>query len=133
MKITTDQTKLIRFLESELNGFKLKFLFKDKQLLNEGKFDEFAQVLLKRSKKSYGIMFVAALFFLLIGALYISNMLIPGSPLWIGASYLFLGVSFMVISTKEYYKIRGSMTLLLKLLEADEETESEMNLDLETA
>ncbi|PKD42534.1 hypothetical protein [Rhodohalobacter barkolensis] len=127
-----DKTKLVRFIESELDGFKLKFLFKDKKLLNEGKFEEFARAILKRSKKSFSVMFAVALCFVSIGVLYQSNLLVPGSPLWIGLSYIFLGVSFLVISTKEYYQVRGSMTLLLYLLEADEEHEPQITSELET-
>ena len=128
-----DKAKLVDYFESELNGFSSNFLFKDKQLLNEEKFIEFAQVLLKRSKRSFSIMFVVALIFVVIGVLYLSNLLIPGSPMWIGASYMFLGISFTVISTREYYQVRGSMTMLLKLLEADEEPETDFTPELETA
>jgi len=127
-----DKAKLVDYFESELNGFSSNFLFKDKQLLNEEKFIEFAQVLLKRSKRSFSIMFVVALIFVVIGVLYLSNLLIPGSPIWIGLSYMFLGISFMVISTREYYQVRGSMTMLLKLLEADEEPETDFTPELET-
>ncbi|MDZ7754841.1 hypothetical protein [Rhodohalobacter sp.] len=125
-----DKAKLVRFFESELNGFSSNFLYKDKQLLNEDKFNDFAQVLLKRSKKSFGIMFAVALCFVLIGVLYLSNLVVPGSPMWIGLSYMFLGISFMVISTREYYQIRGSMTLLLNLLEADENEQLSPNIKL---
>ena len=128
-----DKAKLVDYFESELNGFSSNFLFKDKQLLNEEKFIEFAQVLLKRSKRSFSIMFVVALIFVVIGVLYLSNLLIPGSPIWIGLSYMFLGISFMVISTREYYQVRGSMTMLLKLLEVDEEPETDFTPELETA
>jgi len=127
-----DKAKLVDYFESELNGYSSNFLFKDKQLLNEEKFIEFAQVLLKRSKRSFSIMFVVALIFVVIGVLYLSNLLIPGSPMWIGASYMFLGISFTVISTREYYQVRGSMTMLLKLLEADEEPETDFTPELET-
>ena len=127
-----DKAKLVDYFESELNGFSSNFLFKDKQLLNEEKFIEFAQDLLKRSKRSFSIMFVVALIFVVIGVLYLSNLLIPGSPMWIGASYMFLGISFTVISTREYYQVRGSMTMLLKLLEADEEPETDFTPELET-
>jgi len=127
-----DKAKLVDYFESELNGFSSSFLFKDKQLLNKEKYVEFAQLHLKRSKKSFGIMFAVAVIFTLIGVLYLSNLLIPGSPTWIGSSYMFLGISFMVISTKEYYQTRGSMTMLLKLLEVDEEPEIDFNPDLET-
>jgi len=131
-KLMIDKAKLVDYFESELNGFSSNFLFKDKQLLNEERYNEFAQVLLKRSKKSFGIMFAVALIFVLIGILYLSNLLIPGSPIWIGLSYMFLGISFMVISTKEYYQTRGSMTMLLKLLEVDEEPEIDFIHELET-
>jgi|GEM_PF-808113 len=132
-KLMIDKAKLVDYFESELNGFSSNFLFKDKQLLNEERYNEFAQVLLKRSKKSFGIMFAVALIFVLIGILYLSNLLIPGSPMWIGLSYMFLGISFMVISTREYYQVRGSMTMLLKLLEADEEPAPKSTPELETA
>lgn len=127
-----NKSKLVSFLESELDGFKSNFLYKDKQLLNEEKFTEFAQVLLKRSKKSFGLMFAAALCFLLIGVFYLTNLLIPGSPIWIGLSYMLLGITFMVVSTREYYKIKGSMTLLLKILETDEEPNLQITSELET-
>jgi hypothetical protein len=127
-----DKTKLVRFIESELDGFKLKVLFKHKQLLNEEKFEEFAKVILKRNKKSFGYLLGFSFCFIAIGVLYISDQLIPGSPLWIGLSYLFIGVLFMVTSTKEYYQVRGSMTLLMYLLEADEEHEPQITSELET-
>jgi hypothetical protein len=128
----SDKEKLRHFFESELNGFSSNFLFRDKQLLNEEKFSEFARELLKRSKKSYRVMIASAVCFVIIGILYQSNLIVPGSPMWIGVAYLSLGMFWIAISTRDYYRVRGSMTLLL-ILQDTESQEPKVKTKSETA
>lgn len=116
MMARINQSNIFNFFEEEFSGFGAGLLFKDKRLLKEEKYAEFAGKVLKRSKKSFGFVAVASICFVMIGVLYLTNQLIPGSPAWIGLSYLFSGILFLLTSAREYYKIRGAATLLLSLL-----------------
>lgn len=116
MMARINQSNIYNFFVAEFSGFGGGLLFKDKRLLKEEKYAEFAGKVLKRSKRSFGFVCVASLCFVMIGVLYLTNQLIPGSPAWIGLSYLFSGILFLLASAREYYKIRGATTLLLTLL-----------------
>jgi len=87
-------------------------LYSDKQLLKEGRFEEFATNLLNRSKKSYYLTLTIGLILSLVGIFHI----LSPADVWIRVAYIGGPLAVLNFATKEYYKIRGSMTLLLKML-----------------
>jgi uncharacterized ion transporter superfamily protein YfcC len=90
--------------------------YRDKKLLGEEKYAEFVGAILKRSKKSYMVMVLLCLIYMLLGILNIAAPALEWSFPAYGLIWIFLGTVILLITTKEYYKIRGSMLLLQKLV-----------------
>jgi len=109
---------ILQYFEEELENMNRLtiLLYRDKKLLNEGKYGTFAKELLGRSKKAYIGSVLMVSMFSIIGIMYFFDSLLGPVNIYIGMLYLagaFLGLHF---ATKEYYKIRASMTLLMILL-----------------
>ena len=99
-----DKSTLIYFFENALNSFISNFLFRDKHLLHEGKFKEFAQITIKRIQQSFGFLIFTALCFVFIGVFYLLKMLIPESSPWVGLAYIFNGVTIFFYFNKRVFQ-----------------------------
>lgn len=118
--------------EIENHGKLIYLLYRDKKLLNEERYDEFALELLERSKKAYWGSLAFAVLFFVLGCFYLLISPISGSiELYAGLSYVVVSFISITISTKEYFSIKGSMTMLLKLLESDEINQPASSPELE--
>lgn len=107
------------FEENLVNDFDFFLLYKDKQLLKENKYREFAQEQLKKTNKIlFSIM--AAVF---LGLYYgITSLISYGAnaelvSLVTGLFALSVMTLSVFLATKEYYSIKSSMKLFLKLLD----------------
>ena len=131
--ITKEKIKEYFEQEIENNGQLIYLLYRDKKLLKEERFNDFAKELLERSKKAYRGSLALAISFLVIGVVYLLD---PSDTIsyeqFAGFSYISASLIFMTISTKEYYSIKGSMTMLLMLLEPDEINQPASAPELET-
>jgi hypothetical protein len=105
------------YFEEELENFgRLTILlYRDKKLLKDGDYVTFAEELLSRSKKAYFATILMVTMFCMFGVLYISGSVFDLNSVYIGVLYLVGGFAGLHFATKEYYKIAGSMKLLLKL------------------
>lgn len=108
-----------KYVHQEIEGqsrLVIWLYYRDKKFLGDGKYAEFVGAVLKRSKKSYMVMVLLCLIYMMLGIL---NIAAPASE-WsfpaYGLMWIFLGTVILLISTKEYYKIRGSMLLLQKMV-----------------
>lgn len=118
----TSETLSSFFEENFKNQIIPFLLYKDNQLLKEGKHKEFAKEQLKKTNK-----IIFSISFLIVYGLYwgVTQLIEYGnSGEWymlaggVGAVlFTFLGI---FTSTKEYYTIKSSMTLFLKLVEDEE-------------
>jgi hypothetical protein len=122
--------KIKEYFEQEIEnqGKLMELLYRDKKLLNEERFGEFATELLQRAKKAYWGSMAMVLMFFLLGSMYLINLYLVDTSsfgpfdVYLGYGYILISFAGVIFPTKEYYGIRGSMTMLLKLLEADKET-----------
>jgi len=126
--------KIKEYFEQEIENHRtlVYLLYRDKKLLNEERFEEFATELLIRAKKGYWGSLASVLMFSIFGAIHFFNSSPFGQyDLHIGFLSMMFALAVVILSTKEYYSIKGSMTMLLKLLEADEKIQ--LTPELETA
>jgi hypothetical protein len=130
--------KIKEYFEQEIEnqGKLMELLYRDKKLLNEERFGEFATELLQRAKKAYWGSMAMVLMFFLLGSMYLINLYLVDTSsfgpfdVYLGYGYILISFAGVILPTKEYYGIRGSMTMLLKLLEADKETVHENTPEL---
>lgn len=106
-----------QYFEQELENFgRLTILlYRDMKLLKDGDMVTFAEELINRSKKTYIATILMTIAFFIIGIVQLFDSIFDSGSIYIGMLYLtggFLGLHF---ATKEYYKIYGSMKLLIKL------------------
>ncbi|MCH2449387.1 MAG: hypothetical protein MK198_04505 [Gracilimonas sp.] len=110
------------FFEEQLGETSQYFLYKDKKLLNEGRYVEFAEEQLAKAKK----IFLSVSFPLLICSWYGTISLIEygADPNWfdltigLGFWVALAGVAFY--APKEYYTIKSSMNLFIKMMKEKE-------------
>jgi len=118
--------KIKEHFEQEIENHRtlVYLLYRDKKLLKEERFKEFAKELLARSEKGYWGSLGFAVMFFLLGSAYLFNTSSFGPyDLYLGFSYILFSLAVTFFSTKEYYGIKGSMTMLLKLIVEDEISE----------
>ncbi len=110
------------FNENIHNQASFFLLYKDKQLLKEKKYEEFAREQLKKTRN----VFLTLSFLLLYGLYYGATSLIEYGAsgdtlaLVLGLLVLCFMVAMIFASTKEYYSVKSSMDLFLKLLDENE-------------
>lgn len=115
------------FLEEQFQNTSQFFLYKDKQLLKNEKYREYAREQIQKANK----IFWSVAFGVLMCAWYGITSLIKygANPNWfdllIGLGGLITVVLGLFYSAKEYYTIKSSMSLLLKLLEKSDPAEIE--------
>lgn len=120
--MATSETLSSFFEENFKNQITPFLLYKDNQLLKEGKHREFAEEQLKKTNK---ILFSIA-FIIFYGLFWGVTQLIEygesGDISTLIVGLVALAVTFFGIfrSTKEYYTIKSSMTLFLKLVDDKE-------------
>lgn len=113
-------TKLLieSFFDEHLKGASQYFLYKDKKLLNEGRYVEFAEEQLNKAKK----IFLSISFSLLLCSWYgiISLIEFGAEPNWLklgfGLFCWFALLAIVFIAAKEYYTIKSSMSLFIKMI-----------------
>jgi len=137
--ITKEKIKEYFEQEIENQGKLMELLYRDKKLLKEERFGEFATELLQRAKKAYWGSMAMVLMFFLLGSMHLINVYLVNTSsfgpfdVYLGYAYILFSFAGAIFPTKEYYGIRGSMTMLLKILDADEEPETDFTPELETA
>lgn len=113
------------FFEDHLGDTSKYFLYKDKQLLNEGRYIEFAEEQISKARNiAVGISGM-----LLIFSWYgiISLIEYGADPHWLGLTFglvcwlALLGIVFY--ASKEYYTIKSSMNLFIKMIGKSQDTE----------
>lgn len=117
-----------QFFDDQFSDTTRFFLYKDKQFLKNGDYAGFARHRLKEARMAF---FGGVCFFLLLmvtgGMYYLQYAAGTGSDamqLTISILSFLFGIGTLFYSTKEYYSIKSSMSLLLKLLE-EEKTEQD--------
>jgi hypothetical protein len=115
----TTQETIEEFFEEQFQNTSQYFLYKDKQLLKNGQFKEYAQEQIKKAKKIFWSIAWAVFF----GSWYgITSFIEYGTePNWLDLS-LGIGIWVALIvallyHAKEYYTIKSSMELFIKLLD----------------
>lgn len=117
---------LIDFFTNEVKSSSEFFFYKDKQLLKQGKYAEYAKEQMKKAN-NIALSVSAAVFYAIY---YVTTSFIE-----YGANgeieYLIMGLVALVFSmltvfwaAKEYYTIKSSMTLFLKLFEDNEDQDA---------
>lgn len=130
--ITKEKIKEYFEQEIENHGKLIYLLYRDKKLLKEERFEEFAKELLVRGKKGYWGSLAMVLLFFMIGSLYLlSSSFQDPFHEYLGFLYVTGSLIAAIFATKEYYSIKGSMKMLLKFLEA--EGEVQLTPEFETA
>lgn len=115
------------FFEEQFQNTSHFFLYRDKQLLKNGKYREYAREQIQKANK----IFWSVAFGVAMSAWYgITSLIEYGAdPNWfdllLGLGGLLTVVLALFYSAKEYYTIKSSMSLLLKLLENSEPGEIE--------
>lgn len=124
IEIKQDSKTIIeQFFDDQFSHTTRFFLYKDKQLLKNGDYAGFAKHRLKEARTAFlgGACFF--LLFMVTGSSYFLQYTAgTGSDalqLTVSALNFFVGIGILFYSTKEYYTIKSSMTLLLKLLEEE--------------
>ena len=113
------------FFEEQLGDTSQYFLYKDKQLLNEGRYIEFAEEQLNKAKN----IFLSVSFSLFLCSWYgIISLIEYGSgPNWfdltIGLGCWFGLAGIVFYASKEYYTIKSSMNLFIKMMKEDQKEE----------
>ncbi|HKK25193.1 MAG TPA: hypothetical protein VJ941_06165 [Gracilimonas sp.] len=119
--------KLIKdFFEEQFNDTSQFFLYKDKQLLNEGKYREYAEEQIGKANKAFWSVSSTLLVALWYGTTGFINY--GNEPSWFN---LALGVFCWIsalgaiwYASKEYYTIKSSMSLFIKLLDENDDNSS---------
>jgi len=124
MKSEPDSKSIIvQFFDEQFSDTSRFFLYKDKQLLKNGEYATFVRHRLQEVRRAFfgGVCFF--LLFMLTGiSYYFQYSAGTGSgvlQLTISVLNFIAGIGILFLSTKEYYSIKSSMTLLLKLLEEE--------------
>ena len=116
--------KLIEeFFEEQFQNTSQFFLYKDKQLLKENKYREFAKEQINKANKIFWSVSFSLLMAVWYGTISLINY---GSDptylnLGLGISCWFVFSAVLLFASKEYYTIKSSMTLLIKLLDEERE------------
>ena len=120
---------LIDFFTNDVNSSYEFFFYKDKQLLKEGKYAEYAREQMKKGNWVLGSFSIAVCYAMFYGV----TMLIDYGrdpdiySLIFGVGVILFSFIAVFISTREYYTIKSSMTLFLKLVEDDESQETSVS------
>lgn len=110
------------FFENQFRNTSSFFLYKDKQLLKEGKYREYAEEQLNKANK----IFMSMAFGIVICSYYgVMSLIAYGADpnlfdLLIGLGSLTGLVLILFYSVREYYTIKSSMTMLIRLLDNKE-------------
>jgi len=125
--VILSKEEIVRFFEEEIGSRQNFFLYKDNSLLKEGDFAGFAKHRLKEVQKSAYIYALSFAFFLLGSVGYLLQYLAGTgwAVIQLGASLFFglFALAVLIYSVKEYYSVKVSMNLLLKILGEEKTTE----------
>lgn len=110
------------FFEERFNDTTPFFLYKDKQLLKNGEFKEYAKEQISKAKKIFWI--IAWVVFICSWYGITSLIKYGAEPNWfdlmIGLISWIALIGFMVYWAKEYYTIKSSMEMFVKLIDRTE-------------
>lgn len=112
------------FFKENLLDTSQYFLYKDKKLLSEGRYVEFAEEQLGKARNIALAMSGMLLMFSWYG---IINLIEYGTePHWVNLSFgLFCWFALMAVvfvASREYYTIKSSMNLFIKMMKKDQDT-----------
>ncbi|NBC25576.1 MAG: hypothetical protein GVY08_01840 [Bacteroidetes bacterium] len=130
------KTIIEQFFDEQFSDTSRFFLYKDKQLLKNGEYATFARHRLQEVRRAFfgGVCFF--LLFMLTGiSYYFQYSAGAGSEVFqltVSVLNFIAGIGILFFSTKEYYSIKSSMTLLLILLEEEKSVEGDSIGILET-
>lgn len=113
------------FFKEEVSENAPYFFYKDKQLLKEGRYIEFAEEQIQKAKS---VALSIAGFLLMASWFGITNLIEYGTePHWwnlfFGLFLWFAALGVVLLASKEYYSVKSSMNLLMKMLKEEEKTE----------
>ena len=120
------------FKENIYNQAGFFLLYKDKQLLKQQKYEEFAKEQIKKTRN----VFLSISFALIYGMYYgVTSLIEYGESkellmLIFGLLILCFMASMIFASTKEYYSVKSSMSLFLKLLEEEKSARENLSTEL---
>src|SRR5699024_3542611 len=112
------------FFEEQFQNTSPFFLYKDKQLLKDGKYHKYAKEQINKASK----ICLLSCFSILLLSYYVTIWLIEygAGPNWFDLILGLFGLAVLIVvsiyAAKEYYTIKSSMVLLLKLLDDTETT-----------
>jgi len=123
------KTVIERHFDDQFKDTTMFFLYKDKQFLKRGDYAGFARHRLKVVRKAFigGVCFFL-LFMFAGGSYFLQYTAGTGSAavqLTVSALNFILGIGTLFYSTKEYYTIKSSMSLLLKLIKQEKKKQDE--------
>lgn len=131
------KTIIEQFFDDQFSDTTRFLLYKDKQFLKNGDYAGFARHRLKEARMAFtgGICFF--LLFMVTGVSYFLQYSAgTGSAtiqLTISVLTFVFGIAALFYSTKEYYCVKSSMSLLLKLIEGERTEQDENFKILETS
>lgn len=111
-----------QFFEEQFNDTSQFFLYKDKKLLNEGKYREYAEEQISKANKAFWSIGFTMFFALWYGTTSFINY--GNDPSWlslgIGLFFWFGAMGAIWYASKEYYTIKSSMNMLIRLIDDNE-------------
>ncbi|MEX0661194.1 MAG: hypothetical protein WEA58_10145 [Balneolaceae bacterium] len=124
----TTQEIIEEFFDERFNDTSQFFLYKDKQLLKNGQYKEYAKEQISKAKKIFWTIAWVVFFCSWYGI--ISFIKYGAEPNWfdltVGLTAWIALVVFLIFWAKEYYTIKSSMEMFVKLIDR-KETESARN------
>jgi hypothetical protein len=120
------------FFDEQFRNTSGFFLYKDKQLLKESKFKEYAEAQIKKADRVFWSIFYLLFVFSWYG---VAEFVEYGAdPAWyhlaIGLGSWAILIILGFLAAKEYYVVKSSMTLLLKILRFNEKDQT-IDVDLD--
>lgn len=115
----TNKEVIEEFFEEQFNNTSPFFLYKDKQLLKQGNFHQYAEEQITKANK----IFVGVSFSIVLCVWYSISFLIEygADPNWfdltIGLTAMAALLVILFYACKEYYTVKSSMTMLIKILD----------------
>lgn len=131
------KTIIEQFFDDQFKDTTRFFLYKDKQFLKNGDYGGFARHRLKEARIAFTGGVCCFLFFMVTGVSYFLQYTAgTGSAilqLTISVLTFIFGIAALFYTTKEYYSVKSSMSLLLNLLDEEKAEQDDSFGILETS
>lgn len=111
------------FFEERFNNTSNFFLYKDKQLLKNGRYQEFAEEQISKANK----IFLSVSFSIVLLVWYAIQFLIEygADPNWFDLSIGLVSIAVLIAiifyACREYYTIKSAMGMLIKMLDKEDQ------------